>query len=395
MAQQTNLNTEQAPETKQAPFSSDDDGATDNASTSLDAEANRADISSDDDGAKEPQRDADAPIGEAGTGGSSDATSGDGAEKSSDTVDPPPAEQSEEEIEREEAILDALDATPENRRRSAVILSIVAFLFVGIVAIIIIHPPMSKDVEKSDAHIYRVMTEDVVSSAQTGDPIAYSPIESSQTYRMSLEQKAIYADGVQTRIVLDSDVILDKPQRSVDLGVTIQLADVSADVFDGDEHVKLASPGRMLAGVSLYARLLPQTGLSSVVPDANINPQVARVLFTVADVLHYAWLPLSSHISTDAEWTFSDKAELVSESAYRRHFSVSVRRWDSASQRAELVASLGFAPDAPLDDGRIDLVIERGRLVSARGAVKRLPQKDAGGAREYDVKFEIFLKDNK
>lgn len=394
MAKQTNLNTEQAPETKQAPFSSDDDGAADNAPTSLGGATDRAEISSDDDGAKE-SRDADAPTEEAATGGSCDMTAGEAATGGScDPPDPCPAEQSEEEIEREEAILDALDATPENRRRSAVILSIVAVLFVAIVALMILHPPMSKDVEKGNAHIYRVMTADVVSSTQTGDPIAYSPIESPQTYRMSLEQRAIYADDVQTRIVLDSDVILDKPQRSVDLGVTIQLADVSADVFDGDEHVKLASPGRMLAGVSLYARLLPQTGLSSVVPDANINPQVARVLFTVADVLHYAWLPLSSHISTGAEWTFSDKADLVSDAAYRRHFSVSVRRWDSASQRAELVASLGFAPDAPLDDGRIDLVIERGRLVSARGAVKYLPRKDAGGAREYDVKFEIFLKDN-
>ena len=191
---------------------------------------------------------------------------------------------SEAEIDREEARLDALDATPENRRRSSIILTVVAVLFIGVMALIVTHPPLSHEKQQSNTAVYRVMTEDVVDGPQTGDALSYAPIESPETYHLWMEHKSQFQHT--TSVEIKADVIVDKPLRSVGSGVTIQLADVFAEVYNNGNHVELASTGGMLAGVSLYARFLPQSGLSSVVPDANINPRAPSIPSSTSCTLH-------------------------------------------------------------------------------------------------------------
>ena len=140
---------------------------------------------------------------------------------------------SEAEIDREEARLDALDATPENRRRSSIILTVVAVLFIGVMALIVTHPPLSHEKQQSNTAVYRVMTEDVVDGPQTGDALSYAPIESPETYHLWMEHKSQFQHT--TSVEIKADVIVDKPLRSVDSGVTIQLADVFAEVYNNGE----------------------------------------------------------------------------------------------------------------------------------------------------------------
>lgn len=300
---------------------------------------------------------------------------------------------SEAEIDREEARLDALDATPDNRRRSAIILTIVAVLFVGVMALIVTHPPLSHEKQQSNTAVYRVMTEDVVDGPQTGDALSYAPIESPETYHLWMEHKSQFQHT--TSVEIKADVIVDKPLRSVDSGVTIQLADVFAEVYNNGNHVELASTGGMLAGVSLYARFLPQSGLSSVVPDANINPQVARALYSIVDVLHFAWVPLSPYITPDAKWTFVDKADLIENAPYRRSCAVGVKHWDSTKQRAELNVTVGFVAGGANDKGTIDIVIERGKLISADGTIGRDSTNTSSDVKieHHEVTFSLHRKD--
>ena len=62
--------------------------------------------------------------------------------------------------------LDALDALPSSRRRSAIILGIAGVLFAYCIIIIILMPPLSWKAEKKKQSNYRILTE--ISQVEAG-----------------------------------------------------------------------------------------------------------------------------------------------------------------------------------------------------------------------------------
>lgn len=297
----------------------------------------------------------------------------------------------------EDARLSALDAAPESRRRVSVILAAVVLLFAAMIAVVFGFPPLSDVGNSRDADRYRILTDEIkIESLPDGAdafPFYKPPAESPLVYRLGLRQEAVYPGNASTRVELAADVGMQMPKRSLADGVTIRLGDVSARVFDGDAEVKLPDSGRMLAGVSLYARFLPQTGLTNVMPDANINPQVARVLFIVSDVLHSAWIPLPDRIAQGMTWTFADKADAVSDPAYRRFASVRVDAWDAQTKRCKLSGHVGFSGGDAVGPANFEIDLEDGKLIRASGEFRRDVADSGAGAARFGVKFEITAKD--
>lgn len=301
-------------------------------------------------------------------------------------------------IDKEEARLDALDATPENRRRSFTILTIIVVLLILTIVMVICYPPLSWNSKKKDSDNFRILSEITQNAvlSSSGVEAGYRAIVSEKRYRLKLTDKSFYASGATTRTDMTSEVLVDRPQRSVaEDAVTIQLANVEAHVFDGDKEISLAGAGRMLAGVSLYARLMPHEGLSSVVPDANINPQVARVLFIVSDVLHYVWGPLPERIEAGAEWRFEDKKESDTPLAYRRFGNVRAVEVADGGERIKLETSFEFsrADLGGLDGerhggGQVESILEHGILKKAQGRLHR-PTQGGEGAESYEILFEF------
>ncbi len=297
----------------------------------------------------------------------------------------------------EDARLNALDAAPESRRRVSAILTAVVLLFAAMIAVVFGFPPLSDVGNSRDADRYRILTDEIkIESLPDGAdafPFYKPPAESPLVYRLELSQDAVYSGNASTRVELSADVSVQTPKRSVDDGVAIRLGDVSARVFDGSDEVKLSDSGRMLAGVSLYARFLPQTGLTNVMPDANINPQVARVLYIVSDVLHSAWIPLPDRIAQGMTWTFADKADAVSDSAYRRFASVRVDAWDAQTKRCKLSGHVGFSGGDAVGPANFEIDLEDGKLIRASGEFRRDVADSGAGAARFGVKFEITAKD--
>ncbi len=297
----------------------------------------------------------------------------------------------------EDARLSALDAAPESRRRVSAILIAVVLLFAAMIAAVFGFPPLSDVGNSRDADRYRILTDDVKIESIPNDadafPLYKPPAESPRVYRLALRQEAVYPGKAPTRVELAADVVMQMPKRSLDNGVTIRLGDVTARVFDGDADVKLSDSGRMLAGVSLYARFLPQTGLTNVMPDANINPQVARVLYIVSDVLHSAWIPLPDRIAPGLSWTFADKADAVSDPSYRRFATVRVESWDAPTKRCKLSGRLGFSGGDADGPANFEIDLEDGNLIRASGAFGRDVDDSGAGASRFGVKFEITAKD--
>ena len=181
-------------------------------------------------------------------------------------------------------------------------------LAVVLVGVVVVMPPLSWKPPKKDVSKYPSVVNVTTSVVEPGDiRLSYASIESPMTYRLTLEQRSEFSEAQRTRTHLESDVVFTRPQRSyADGEISFQLREVTADVFDGDREMELASPGDLIAGISLYSKLESQTGLGSVVPDANMNPQVKRVLFTVADALRFAWSPIpEGALGLGSRWMIS------------------------------------------------------------------------------------------
>ena len=209
------------------------------------------------------------------------------------------------------AQLDALDEQPENKKRASIILIVIGVLFVFAVVIIYLFPPLGwtpqKDV-KSDYQTTAVV-ENVQNSENASFDIAYQKIEKELVYSVELEQVSHYSNDAFSKLVLHADVNISRPaRRNYDDEIAIRLENVDVHIFDGPEReVNLASAGELLEGIYMFSRLSEHDGMSSIVPDANINPQVARMLFAMSDAVRQIWLPLPSQkIGQDASWRVLD-----------------------------------------------------------------------------------------
>ena len=206
--------------------------------------------------------------------------------------------------------LDALDALPSSRRRSATIFGIAVVLFTFCLIILIIMPPLSWKSEKKKQSNYRILTEISQVESEGGDlsVLRYEPIIEKTTYTIKLRQVAQYSNEERTEVHLNADIVFTRPQRrETEDAIMVVLENVEVEVFDDAEEVKLASIGGMLADIGIYSRMGTHEGLFTVVPEANINPQVARVLYVFADVIRQVWIPLPEEsVGVKGQWHFKD-----------------------------------------------------------------------------------------
>ena len=296
----------------------------------------------------------------------------------------------------ENARLDAMDALPENRRRSVIVLSVIAILIVTGLAVVIAMPPLSwtpqKEV-KSNFYALQKVT-DVEIGGRSGIELSYAPIVDKVVYHLELDQTTRYDSGGTSHVTLHTDVELMRPgRRESEDAVQIQLSDVETHVFDGDREVTLASAGAMLAGISLYSRLASNDGLVSVVPDANINPQVARVLYILADAMRQIWQPLPKEsLGRSAHWKIVEDQESGIELAHRAE----VHLGDAADGRYELVSDIQLFSDRKgvhgAGKGNSRVILQNGVVQEGQFVLEREGSVVDGGGQQQRVEVRMVKK---
>lgn len=218
----------------------------------------------------------------------------------------------EPDVHQSEAALDALDATPENRRRSALVLGIIGALFACAVAMVVIVPPLSGQVSKdADSHYHELSSVSVTEAGAEGREFSYAAVTGSMFYALEVSQETRYGNGGVSRMEFRGVLELSRPElRHFDDEVTLKFSRIDVHVYDGGSEVGLSETGRMLEGIALYTRLTGRGGLLNVYPEAKINPQVGRVLYMLSDAVRGLWLPLpEGAFGRGGRYRVSDRGE--------------------------------------------------------------------------------------
>ena len=287
--------------------------------------------------------------------------------------------------------LDALDATPSAIRRGRLVVGIMLALAVAAIVILIVMPPLSWKPPKSVKQNFESLS--VAEAVQTGGgeriSLAYQPVSDVLRYRVTISQSSVYAGGKPVNGVISADVELFVPSRS-DLADTvgIRLESVESHVKDGDGDVTLESAGGMLMGVSLYTRLDPHHGMGRAVPDSNVNPQVARVLYILTDGLRDIWLPLPEEaVGVGGGWRVSSVGTQNLDVERRAETRViSVADGVSLETSYEFVRGGGKVGGGKSSVLLRDGVVERGTV-----ELKRDSALLDGGAQSQSVRLDIEI----
>lgn len=216
----------------------------------------------------------------------------------------------------DERSLDALDAQPATRRRKVSILTLMGVLLAVSVVVVVVCPPLSWKSAKKDESGYHAVASVVGDAALGAMPLkalSYAHVgKAGAVYAFELTHASVIESSSKpVRARISGQIAFGHPTRhGQERALRFELLQVRTHVYDGDREVSLLSDGGMLDGVSLYTALDPVTGIGNMVPDANINPQVGRVLYIVADMLRYVWTPLLDRpVGDGGEWRWRDLAE--------------------------------------------------------------------------------------
>ena len=293
----------------------------------------------------------------------------------------------------EATLIDGHDElSPESRRRARMILAVAAVLAVVAFVMLYFIPPLSwtpqKEVRSNFRPVATVVHVEPGASAQHA--LSYAQLSSPIFYEMEVEQKTHYDKG-DTRVIIRAEVEIKVPERrDTDDTVAIVLDHVDAHAYDGDEEVRLASAGAMLERIALYARIEAQGGLGTIVPDANVNPQVARVLFILGDAFRQAWPPLPSEKLADGgSWQTEDTA---SDGPGRRSRIVLHDRGNGGYGLEVRTSLVRKGTDAELGNGRMEIELENGLVRSASVDYSRHDAVIVGGAAQQTVHATIRRK---
>ncbi|GEM_PF-4300597 len=288
--------------------------------------------------------------------------------------------------------LDALDALPSSRRRSAIILGIAGVLFAYCIIIIILMPPLSWKAEKKKQSNYRILTEisQVEAGADAQTSLRYAPVTEKSAYTLKLRQTAQYQENARTEVLLDADVIFTRPQRrETDDAIMVVFENVDVKVLDGTDAVELASIGGMLADIGIYSRLGAREGLFTVVAEADINPQVARVLYVFADVLRQVWIPLPEEtVGNKGGWHFKDTDTTL---PYYRDSQVGFESQGDAVT-LNVTTELFSRADGAQGNGKSRIEISHGRVKAADVDYRHTPKQSGESASEVLFHAELRAK---
>ena len=208
-------------------------------------------------------------------------------------------------VDVSETELDAQDAAPESVRRGRILIGVILVLAAVAITVLIIAPPLGWKPVQKQADNYRLSeaVQVVEHGSSASYELRYAPVVLPMDYRLHIEQKTDY-EGHSTKANLDA-VIRMMPWRgeAAEHRVILKVNDVDVHIFDDGREVSLASAGAMLSGISLFSVLDETRGLGTIVPDANINPQVGRVLFMMLDSVRFLWPGLPEvKVGEGASW---------------------------------------------------------------------------------------------
>ena len=208
------------------------------------------------------------------------------------------------------SVLEAQDVTPEAIRRGRMVVGLILVLFAAAIVVLVVMPPLSwKPPKKVKQNFASLASAELVEAGQ-GEmrSLAYAPMGEHVFYRLSLEQDTSYAQGNQMSSKLEGRLEIFRPKRQ-DLADTVglKLHDARTFVKDGDKQIEMGESAEMLGGVSLFTRLDAQDGMGLAVPESNVNPQVARVMYVLTDALRDIWIPLpKTDVGAGGSWTVTD-----------------------------------------------------------------------------------------
>ena len=216
--------------------------------------------------------------------------------------------------------MDALDATPQAIRRGRLVVGIIIILALIAVAVIIIEPPLSwKPAHKRSNNYQLPPPAEIISQGnQPYIELRYAPVINPHLYHLNIQQLNHYQchdnpnNACSTKVTLKTDVLMEHPKRHhTERDIFFSLKNVDIHVFDNDREVSLASVDDMLGnnkgdnkkGVPVFSILDDIRGMGTIVTEENVNPQITRVLFILADGIRMIYQPLpETAVGTDATW---------------------------------------------------------------------------------------------
>ncbi len=320
------------------------------------------------------------------------------------TAEPAPAAEGDGQdgTDSVDSVYEAQDVSPSAIRRGRLVVGVMLLLGALAILVVVLMPPLSWKPPKKMKQNFEPIS--VVESVEQGASdarvsLAYDTHEMS--YAIELDQDTHYPDDKVMHIHLDGLLDLNRPKRG-DLSETlgIRLKDsVFVSVKDGDREIELGELGEMLKGVTLYARLDAHDGMGRAVPDSDINPQVARVMYIVADALRYMWLALPGEsVGVGAKWRLSDVED--SSGMYIRRAETQLTEVNESrfgnrikTETAIELIERRDGNSVVIGSGKVVVtfkeggIIERGKLTLTRQGGG-----DASGAQSQEIRFSLDLK---
>ncbi len=298
--------------------------------------------------------------------------------------------------------LNALDELPENKKRASIILIVIATLFVFSIAIIVIMPPLSWSPQqgvKSDYH--PVASLQLIHSGNAAEyDLAYQTIDTEISYSLDISQTTFYPNDASSRFQMMANVMISRPtRRTHDDEIAIKLDDVQVHIFDGqNSEISLAGASDLLEGIYIFSRLEPHQGMYSIVPDANINPQVARMLFTIMDAVRQIWAPVPNQkIGINAQWSIADNNNDNADRnvILKRIADASLKSCDDKgckiSSNIRLEKSQTTENTTQIGNGNSNVLLKDGRIVEADMHFERSQNimENAANKQETTLKFVL------
>ena len=304
-------------------------------------------------------------------------------------------EQSKDGMEeaKTSASLDKLDASPTAVRRGRMVVGVMLVLAIVAVIVLIVMPPLSWKPPKSIKQNFESVStaEAVEPGADERMALFYAPIENSLHYRVRLQQDVTYASGNPMHSTLAGRLEMFQPRRKdLSESVGMKLLNAQMTIEDGERPVELGESGEMLGGVSLYVRLDAHDGLGMAIPDSNINPQVARVMYILADALRNVWLPLPKEdVGLNAAWKLSEVTDRGGNYSRRASTQLNSIHPDVQTKTTfELIHRDGNT-ERVAGNGEVTVLLKDNRVQSAKLVMTRGVDASGSGVKSQRIEFEL------
>jgi len=187
-----------------------------------------------------------------------------------------------------------------------VVLNLMLVLLVGAIAVIFIIPPGgTQPVSTNSSAQFEMFQKTTLRSAGQAaeSALLYAKIDKEIRYQLFVQEENQYKQGELIKTEFRARVVLSPGSSKTAGSIYVSLEDVHVSVKDGATEKPLSGLGEMLEGITFEGVLDETGGLGRLIPRSKINPQVARVLYIVTDLLRYAFLPLPKEsVGVGANW---------------------------------------------------------------------------------------------